>query len=162
MQRDDACTCKSSTTVRCKASWRWPNLAVQRDDPCNFKIGTTARYKALCLWKSCGAARRCLHCKTSRTARCKVPCLRKILRCSMTMLAPVRLARLRGAMHRGGDQTLQCSATTEGDYNLNQCTGVWFKTSDGGAASSRSLSTFEPLAPLALPRQPRFVGSCIL
>ena len=37
--------------------------------------------------------------------------MRKILRCSTTMLAPARLARLRGAMHRGGDQTLQCSAT---------------------------------------------------
>ena len=41
MQRDDACNCKAGTIARCKAPWRWPNLAVQRDDPCNFKIGTT-------------------------------------------------------------------------------------------------------------------------
>ena len=36
-----------------------------------------------------------------------------VLQCSTTMLAPARLARLRGAMHRGGGQTLRCSATMQ-------------------------------------------------
>ena len=133
MQHEDACTCKAGTTARCNAPWRWPNLAVQREDEaparlarqrgvrhrgggqtlrCSATIHATSRLARLRGTRHCACGNLVAQredactCKTSRTARCKVPCLRRILRCSTTMLAPVRLARLRGAMHRGGDQTL--------------------------------------------------------
>ena len=63
-------------------------------------------------------------CKTSRTARCKVPCLRRILRCSATMRALARVVRQCGARHRGGGQTLRYSATIHATSRLARLRGA--------------------------------------
>jgi len=70
--------------------------------------------------KPYGAARRCMQlqdwddCAVQGTVKDAVLTKKTcVLQCSTTMLAPARLARLRGAMHRGGGQTLRCSATMQ-------------------------------------------------
>ena len=46
------------------------------------------------------------------------------MRCSAKMPAPARLARQRGARHRGGGQTLRCSATIHATSRLARLRGT--------------------------------------
>ena len=100
-------------------------LAMQHDDACTCKTRTIARCNAPWRWPNLAMQRD--DAAPARLARQRGVRHRgggQTLRCSATMRALARLARLRGARHRGGGQTLRCSATIHATSRLARLRGA--------------------------------------